>query len=290
MVALEMDDVRRQLIRGRSLVHAPGRDGDDREGRPRHRLDELVDPVGSAAAREGIRPLYEQRDVRRLVPAKGRKIHALSSPAFANRCVKKSPRRRNGDIRFKSKYEARENYHSGWRKSRHARTVKPAFGFAAGGRRRDTPPHASRCSLRRAPRYGCPHGSRAGASADRRDRDAELLFQRPTRSRGLALAGGKGAREALQRAERRRARRDPRGSGSGAENLAHGVPAEIAPRVLGHRVDLRIVPEERAETLRAGRIPARAVKRDGIGVFWKRIEGRWFVAGVLDGGPAAKAG
>ncbi|MFL5409680.1 MAG: S41 family peptidase [Myxococcales bacterium] len=39
-----------------------------------------------------------------------------------------------------------------------------------------------------------------------------------------------------------------------------------------------------------GEFPPAPVKRDGIGVFWKRIEGRWFVGGVLDGGPAAKAG
>ncbi|MFL5430251.1 MAG: S41 family peptidase [Myxococcales bacterium] len=39
-----------------------------------------------------------------------------------------------------------------------------------------------------------------------------------------------------------------------------------------------------------GEFPPAPVTRDGIGVFWKRIEGRWFVAGILDGGPAAKAG
>src|SRR3954462_5736637 len=39
-----------------------------------------------------------------------------------------------------------------------------------------------------------------------------------------------------------------------------------------------------------GEFPPTPVKRDGIGLFWKRIEGRWFVGGVLDGGPAAKAG
>src|SRR3954468_14258117 len=192
---------------------------------------------------------WSPRRVGRFMPCRAQRLRTGAS---------RNLRRREGDIRFKSKDEARENYHSGWRKSRGSRTVKPAFGFAAGGRRRDTPPHAARYSGRRAPRDGCPHGNRAGASADRRDRDAELLLQRPTRSRGLALAGRKGAREARQRAERRRARRDPGGPGSRAENLAHGVPVEIAPRVLGHRVDLRIVPEERAETLRAGRIPADA--------------------------------
>ena len=39
-----------------------------------------------------------------------------------------------------------------------------------------------------------------------------------------------------------------------------------------------------------GEFPPAPVRRDGIGVFWRQIEGRWFVAGVLEGGPAAKAG
>jgi len=39
-----------------------------------------------------------------------------------------------------------------------------------------------------------------------------------------------------------------------------------------------------------GEFPPVPVRRDGIGVFWKLLEGRWFVAGVLEGGPAAKAG
>src|SRR3954466_8526242 len=39
-----------------------------------------------------------------------------------------------------------------------------------------------------------------------------------------------------------------------------------------------------------GEFPPAPVKRDGIGVFGKRIKGRWFVGGVLDGGPAAQAG
>src|SRR3954469_3402010 len=192
---------------------------------------------------------WSPRRVGRFMPCRAQRLRTGAS---------RNLRRRHGDIRFKSKHEARENYHPAWRKSRDSRTVKPAFGCAAGARRRDTSLHAPRCSRRRAPRHGCPHGSRAGAATNRRDRDAELLLQRATRSRGLALAGGKRAREARRRPERRRARRDPGGSGSRAENLAHGVPVEIAPRVLGHRVDLRIVPEERAETLRAGRIPARA--------------------------------
>jgi len=39
-----------------------------------------------------------------------------------------------------------------------------------------------------------------------------------------------------------------------------------------------------------GEFPPVPVRRDSIGVFWRQIEGRWFVAGVLEGGPAAKAG
>src|SRR4051812_46209507 len=132
---------------------------------------------------------WSPRRVGRFMPCRAQRLRTGAS---------RNLRPQEGDIRFKSKHEARENYHSRWRKSRRSRTVKPAFGFAAGGRRRDTPPHACRYSRRRASRDGCPHGNRAGASADRRNRDAELLLQRATRSRGLALAGGKSTREVLE--------------------------------------------------------------------------------------------
>src|SRR5256885_6490934 len=39
-----------------------------------------------------------------------------------------------------------------------------------------------------------------------------------------------------------------------------------------------------------GEFPPVPVRRDSIGVLWKRLEGRWFVGGVLDGGPGSKAG
>src|SRR5438067_6391883 len=39
-----------------------------------------------------------------------------------------------------------------------------------------------------------------------------------------------------------------------------------------------------------GEFPPLPVRRDSIGVFWKRLDGRWFVGGVLDGAPASRAG
>ncbi|WP_394843887.1 S41 family peptidase [Pendulispora brunnea] len=38
------------------------------------------------------------------------------------------------------------------------------------------------------------------------------------------------------------------------------------------------------------RLPSLPIAWQDIGVAWKRIEGRWFVGGVFEGGPAAKAG
>jgi carboxyl-terminal processing protease len=44
----------------------------------------------------------------------------------------------------------------------------------------------------------------------------------------------------------------------------------------------RVCPKEVA--------PAFPIARDGIGVFWKQVEGDWFVGGVFAGGPADRAG
>src|SRR3954467_9640706 len=76
---------------------------------------------------------WSPRRVGRFMPCRAQRLRTGAS---------RNLRRREGDIRFKSKDEARENYHSGWRKSRGSRTVKPAFGFAAGGK---TPRYSVPC-------------------------------------------------------------------------------------------------------------------------------------------------
>jgi carboxyl-terminal processing protease len=69
---------------------------------------------------------------------------------------------------------------------------------------------------------------------------------------------------------------------------------EYLPRSLPDYWDIASIFEPFLKNARrrcaSGEFPPAPVQRDGIGVFWKRIEGRWFVAGIVEGGAASKAG